>query len=315
MSSVGGFVPGRLWGLLEMLELKATTFVAAVGEMRALITLIKGFQNKSEAVSMVDRETVFTPHLGRLLDALEGTGARSALASANRLKAKIGDPNVVLSHHDIGLVLADIESRFGDHLSDIKLFVLNEQEASMFEPADRLLSFSSVPIEGFSRAFPSASFEIEEACKCIALGRHTACVFHCMRSLERAIRALCKLLEIPDPTKPAEKNWGTILDAIKKRIDEKWPKNKRMSGSEGAQLEALYVTLDAIKNPWRNAAMHVESVYAPHDALHIARCTGMFLVELMKHCDESGIPLEASPAKATVGEEPTSAVSVSIPPK
>jgi hypothetical protein len=98
------------------------------------------------------------------------------------------------------------------------------------------------------------------------------------------------------------KKSGVILEAIRKRIDEKWPKNARLAGSKGAQIEALYATLDAIKNPWRNATMHVEKTYAPHEALHIARCVGMFLVELMKHCDESGIPPHSSPAKASVGE-------------
>jgi hypothetical protein len=123
-----------------------------------------------------------------------------------------------------------------------------------------------------------------------------------MRVLECGIKAFCKLLKIPDATKPADKNWGVILKAIKERIDELYPNRTRLQGSQGAKLEALYATLDAIKNPWRNATMHVENIYAPHEALHIARCTGVFMLELLKHCDEEGLAGEDSPANATVSE-------------
>ena len=38
--------------------------------------------------------------------------------------------------------------------------------------------------------FPSAAFDIDEAGKCLAIGRSTAAVFHLMRALETAIRAV-----------------------------------------------------------------------------------------------------------------------------
>src|SRR3546814_19731120 len=81
------------------------------------------------------------------------------------------------------------------------------------------------------------SSDLEEASKCIAMGRHTASVFHSMRMLEIAIKALAKRLGIEDPTKPAEKNWAFILNSIRKRIDELWPPKGRVSESEGAAFE------------------------------------------------------------------------------
>ena len=298
----GGFPPGRLWGLLEMQELLAIPFMGAVTELRTLIVLTQGIQDKSKQVGQDDREKIYASHIDRLIDALEKTWARSAMVSASRLKNRLTDTNITLTYNDVVSALDDIESRFADHLSDIKLLILHPQEASLFEPADSLLATANVPVDGFSRAFPNASFEIEEAAKCIALGRHTAAVFHCMRAIEHGIKALAKSLDVPDPTKAAEKNWGIILKAVRDAIDQKWPKQSRLPNSTGAKLESLYATLDAIKNPWRNATMHVETIYAPHEALHIARCTGIFMLELMRHSDEDGVLKESSPAGATVGE-------------
>lgn len=120
-----------------------------------------------------------------------------------------------------------------------------------------------------------------------------------MRATESGIKALSKFLEIDDPTKAAEKNWGLILRAISGEVERRWPKKNRLPKSLGAEIEGIYANLDAIKNPWRNATMHVENVYAPHEAIHITRCTGMFLLQLMKHCDEEGRPPSESPASAS----------------
>ena len=43
-------------------------------------------------------------------------------------------------------------------------------------------------------AFPSARDDLAEAAKCLALGRATAVVFHCMRVLEIALRAVAQTL-------------------------------------------------------------------------------------------------------------------------
>jgi hypothetical protein len=181
--------------------------------------------------------------------------------------------------------LNEIESRFADYIVDIKMFALSEQEGNFFGPADDLIE-----LEGFSAKFPNASFEVEESAKCIALGRHTAAVFHAMRGLEYGIRALSKRLGISDPLKTSDRNWSNILAAISRKIDELWPKSKRLSSSEGAEFEALYAHLDAIRNPWRNSTMHVETIYAPHEALHILRCSAFFMKKLWELTDEEGKP-------------------------
>jgi len=43
----------------------------------------------------------------------------------------------------------------------------------------------------------------------------TAAVFHLMRTAEIGVRAVARCLGIPDPLKPAGRNWGSILAAVK----------------------------------------------------------------------------------------------------
>ncbi len=98
-----------------------------------------------------------------------------------------------------------------------------------------------------------------------ALGRSTASVFHLMRCMEIALRSIARCLEIPDPIRPAERNWGAILRELKKAMDErsaggKWTKDDLQF------FENAYVSVDAVRNSWRNPTMHVERTYTEEDA-------------------------------------------------
>lgn len=277
-----------------MLELDAASFVGSTVRLRSLILFNDKIENKNGRLSDADKSFLIS-EIGLLIVEVEKIGARSAFISAWRLKENL-DNNDDVTHEQFGYCIKDIESRIVDHLQDIRLFVLQQNEVMLMAPVEQLLAFDGKPVEDFSMAFPKASFEIEEAAKCCALNRHTASVFHCMRALECGIRALSKFLGIPDPVKPAEKNWGKILESLNNAIDTKWPKHTRIGNTIGDRMSALFATLDAVKNPWRNATMHVETIYAPHEAIHIARCTGMFLLDLAKYFDEEGRIASEAPA-------------------
>lgn len=281
-----------------MLELNCRAFLGAVAEMRTLILNIQSIGEKTNVIGDQDKILV-TNHLDQLIAELEKIGSRSALISATRVRGRFAPEAAPINYADLQAAMVDIESRFADHLDDVKLFYLHPEKVVMLQPVDDLLSVGERPVRDFSLSFPNASFEIEEAAKCWALSRYTASVFHSMRALECGIRSLCKFLSIPDATRPAEKNWAIILKSITQKVDENWPRNTRVSDSMGARFEALLATLDTVKNPWRNATMHVETIYAPHEALHILRCTSMFLLELYTYCDEEGRGREKPAAAAS----------------
>lgn len=187
-----------------------------------------------------------------------------ASKSATRMANRLEDVDEAVTIQNAYDALVDIQSRMTDECEDIAVLVLSRDQRSLFHStADQI---SGWPI---SSAFPDAARELEEASRCFALGRATASVFHGMRMLEIGIKAFSSKLNIPDPVKPAERNWGRILSVMKAKIDEDFPKNQRMPGSLGASYEALHTSLDAVKNPWRNATMHVEAFYQDAEARHI----------------------------------------------
>jgi hypothetical protein len=132
----------------------------------------------------------------------------------------------------------------------------------------------------------TAVFEIDEAAKCLALGRPTACVFHLMRVMEFAVRA-ARCVGIPDPLQPADRG-GAQEDPG--WIDAKWPTGAARTAGDGEFFDNLYASLDAVKNPWRNATMHPASKYTDDEAEHVFVAVKGFMMKLASHCDENGEP-------------------------
>ena len=133
--------------------------------------------------------------------------------------------------------------------------------------------------------FPSTTFEIDEAGKCFALGRWTACVFHLMRVMEIGIQATARNLGVPDPAKPSERNWGAILRAMNAAISQK------PAGAERDFLQSTYALLDAVRNAWRNSTMHVENKYIEDEAADILGAVRGFMRKIASVFDERGDPI------------------------
>lgn len=134
-----------------------------------------------------------------------------------------------------------------------------------------------------STKFPGVAFEIEEAGKCLALGRATACVFHLMRTLEVALEAVRVCLGLPKPSNP---NWGAILTSIDSKITslgKQWP--------ERAFFQDVHAQLDIIRRAWRNSTMHVSNVYTADEARVLFDATKGFMDKVASRMDQSGLPL------------------------
>lgn len=71
------------------------------------------------------------------------------------------------------------------------------------------------------RAFPKAIHDIEEAAKCLALNRATACAMHCMRAIDIGLSKLIAE-SFGDPDYLTETSeWGKIVHRIHKEADKK----------------------------------------------------------------------------------------------
>lgn len=277
-----------------MLELKAGEFVAAASELAGLSSYISGTSSpgakkvkifhKDEKLDDSDRQWL-KPRLAALPEHLTALGA-----DVTMLCVKDAEDKFVVSWCTWGTVkdyLDDITNTLKRELSLKIVLVLQPQEANYFAPKEPLFG------QDFADRFKDRGvFELDEAAKCLALSRPTAAVFHLMRLLEIGIGALASCLSIPDPVKPAERNWAIVLKHIKEDgLDKKWPKaSDRMSG-DGALFESLYASLDAVKNPWRNDTVHVARKYTDDEAKHIFIAVTGFMKKLSARMDEAGKPL------------------------
>ncbi|HLY04182.1 MAG TPA: hypothetical protein VKR31_00385 [Rhizomicrobium sp.] len=179
----------------------------------------------------------------------------------------------------------DIQTTLNRELQRATILALTPDEGKLYKPERPLFG------PNFADRFQTQGlFELDEAAKCRALGRPTAAVFHLMRIMEIGIRAVAKCLDIPDPTKPVEKNWGAILKAVKAGIDKKWPNGAGRMKGDGALFEDLFASLDAVKNPWRNPTMHVENKYTDEEADYIFSAVRGFMSRVAHRLDENGEP-------------------------
>ncbi|HKX45433.1 MAG TPA: hypothetical protein VJP77_01910 [Planctomycetota bacterium] len=113
--------------------------------------------------------------------------------------------------------------------------------------------------EAVFESFPSVAYDIEEAAKCLALGRSTATVMHLARVGELATRLLARRLDVAEEWS-ALKGAERILKEIESRIDGMKGKAKTME--DAAELEFLADAsgrLKDAKDAWRNPAMHARA--------------------------------------------------------
>ncbi len=283
--------PGEVWSLWEMQKVDGGAFLGASTSLRSLSTIVDSWQKDQQqrAVIQTDADyfiqefTSAKPHIEKMGAQITGIAIDDLIRF---LSEKNDDDRIYYS--GVATHLNTILATLKRELSVTCLFVLEREKGKLFE--------STAPLFGVEveKAFPAAAFEIEEAGKCLALSRSTASVFHLMRVIEVALRAVAKCLSIPDPLKEAERNWGVVLKKIKDEMDARakagnatqWAsqKDKQFFGE-------VYGSLDAVRVAWRNSTMHVENKYTEDEAEHIWVATKGLMRKLAGRCDELGQPL------------------------
>lgn len=277
-----------------MLELDAAAFFEAVRLLQHVMTFIserkltshKTEKDGSVTIIPIDNSTTLQIINDRNTDlraALNVLGAKITLMALDDFDKTLRELPTweALEKH-----AQDVSRTLRRELTQAKVLALSSHEIGFYQPA--------IPLFGatFEGKFPTdGAFELDEAAKCLALGRPTAAVFHLMRVMEIGIKALAACLGIPDPVKPAERNWSLILGKIMDDgIKVKWPNAAARMVPECVAMEQLHASLDAVKNPFRNTTMHVESKFTDSEAQHILALVKGFMMRLADRMDENGEP-------------------------
>lgn len=208
--------------------------------------------------------------LERINGELVFLGLKMTSASAKKLMQRT-EGNITRA--DVEFFIGEMVSRFHDEVADLKLLFLNPERFRIFGQTD---AFGA---EVASR-FQDAAYDIQEAANCLALGLHTASVFHCMRVLEHGPHYLAKKLQVSF----THATWNTAINQIEKSIKmigtaavkpKGWKTNEQFYSEAATHFRF-------VKDAWRNYAAHGHASYDEIQADKIFRNTRDFMQDLSR---------------------------------
>jgi hypothetical protein len=189
-----------------------------------------------------------------------------------------------MTYRDAMSRLKQVEEGYNADAGNLYALFLNEESAGT--------AFYGGFGDKVNAAFPSASDEINEANRCLAVEADTACVFHMMRAVEYAMRGLARGVGITTPAIPLEfQEWNSIIEQIESRTDkapDRWPQPAKSNGR--AFFRRAVSDLYAFKDDTRNILMHTRGgFYNRRDARSVVDRAREFFIRLAEQgVDENG---------------------------
>lgn len=268
------FGPGKLWGLWDMLRTYAEYFFL-IGQSVHDARLAYLLDDNFEVVSPNERR-LNEKGRAELRDDIETLSLLSnrlgLTVSLKMLDRRLAAEEYPQTVEEFDVLVEVVQ----DELSARQFMFVPPHKAEFYEN-DSILADRS------RKAFPKAHQELMEGATCFALGRHTACVFHCMRALEHALRALAaevgKAFEV--------QNWHNIIDQIEAEIRAVGDKPK--SVEKNAQIQFLSeaaAEFRYFKDGWRNHVSRNKVSYKEAQAQKIMEHVCDFIEALSTRLNE-----------------------------
>jgi hypothetical protein len=171
---------------------------------------------------------------------------------------------------------------------DLQNVMASEMDANLFlwVHFDKARYYEQSELFGdkVAKQFPSTGQDIRAAGNCYASDNNTACVFHCMRVLEKGLRTLADHLVVPFTIPVELLNWQNIIELIEKEISKReksLPKGMAKS-DELKFLSSAAVQFRYFKEAWRNHVAHSRITYDDMEARRIMNHVHQFMDELAK---------------------------------
>lgn len=270
---------GKFRSVWDMLKFQADHFVLALTMINSLhFSLV--ISRTAKALNDVDHMITLKKNVFILQILLEQLGAVAAGASVKKLMKELHEPRPADEDWQryVKSLIVDIPSRMQDELSAMLFYKVSRRDLFEVPPGIPGLWGQDV-----ADKFPSAAPEIEEAAKCLALTRPTACVMHLMRILELGLHSLADVFKVPF----ANANWGTIIDQIEKQIKgisanthgASWKIEQQFYSEASAHFRVL-------KDAWRNHSMHIHERYSEERAETIYQSVRGFIQHLATKLSE-----------------------------
>lgn len=267
----------KLVTLWDMLKFKADQFVKAMAELARLEQLIELAEKKFgenyaliATTPAVGMDKILGSHPIELEKQLTELGLRvSAKGVSDLQNAAINGKPIP----EFRLLLAHIRMSIQAELQGTCLLHVAFNRCEYYEAKE--LFGSEV-----ATSFPSSIVNIEEAGKCFALERYTACVFHLMTVVEVGLRVLGASLHDATLDPKTNPNWQKILERCDKEL-AKSPKDRSPEWLANGQFYAdATANLRAVKDAWRNPTLHIGIPYDEEKALDVFNSVKAFMRSL-----------------------------------
>jgi len=249
-----------VWDMKEYLAPRLTKLAREFTDASAVFICREGDQDEEDKNELLEGRKMLRPWCKNIMIESEFLGLQSTKRQAIRL-ASMADSG---TPQEIETEIEQLERRFDEETEELKLF---------YVPIDKIAFYNRTDLFGeeFKSNFPTANVEISEAGNCFAFDRFTACAFHLMRSLEVVLKVLFRELGLSPLASAGAQNWNGILREIKDKLDA----DKTIPNH--AFYESTYAFLAAVKNPMRNATMHVDAGYDENSARRVFDAVGAFM--------------------------------------
>jgi hypothetical protein len=268
---VGQFSPYRLVSLWDMMRFRPHAIVDLCRDVLRLgATIDESIGDEADKPVNQAESSFFDSangFLDRITKHLTALGLQLSLRQCERIRSALSR---TFTFRELQTSFLELHARIRDELVD-KTFMFIPPEDAVY------LSNRNPFGERVSATFPKAVPDIEEACRCLALSRNTACVLHLMRVVEIGVRRLANRLNVPTTTQL--KAWGTILAAIRTEL-AKLPHGTAREQRRHSRFSEAVAHLGAVKDAWRDPSMHPNRSYDAHQAREIFDHVKAFMRQL-----------------------------------
>jgi hypothetical protein len=173
----------------------------------------------------------------------------------------------------------ELQERIIDELSAPRFLALSDQEVDRYEHWEK--NWERILIR-----FPDTTRDVEEANKCIALGRYTAAMFHALHVAEWGAIALGDYIGVTDPTK----GWGPTKKKLEELIKLGHSQLPNALVGKFEFLEQMHREIESMMLAWRHKVDHAANYLAivpntdftPDVAEHIIGSVRVFMLRLVE---------------------------------
>jgi HEPN domain-containing protein len=198
--------------------------------------------------------------------------AAELTSSAQGIKRILELPDGLRTPSGLQALMVELSNRLRDELENRRFLYIPDRNVERYES-------NSLFGDKVAKKFAKSTADIQEAGKCFAAGRYTACVFHLMRVMERGVQRLGKKLKVTIPVE--EKDWGKIsthINGALNRLPNSTVQEKRVH----TRYTKAAVYLDNVREAWRNPTMHPKETYTEEEADDCFRFVKQYMEYLAK---------------------------------